>query len=295
MSKCEGKLREAPTQIQAHEALKDLKIKLHPPRNMGRGFKDPKLDPFVRIRMESMQSMLHFYTTPQFFTYDKWGASACQAAISTGRGRYCAHQLTKLLRQFIEDRTILPVNPYGNWNESMLVDEDLASDINLYLQELGNNISGNKVVEFLSRPDVKEKHGITKSISERTACRYLNTLGYRWATPKKGQYADSHERADVVWYRDQKFLPQWREIKSQMKTWTKDNLPDYSPETGCRIIAWFHNETIFYAHDRRRKSWCHKDAPAKHYAKGNSASLIVANFVSADFGWLETPDGRTAQ
>jgi hypothetical protein len=105
-----------------------------------------------------------------------------------------------LAQKLIEDWSALPIDPYGNWNESMLVDEDLASDINLYLQELGSSISAHKVVEFLAQPDVKEKHGITKSITKRTARQYLNALGFRWASPKKEQYADGHEHADVVWY-----------------------------------------------------------------------------------------------
>lgn len=170
------------------------------------------MNPFVQIRMDTMQHMLNFYTTPQSLTYQKWGASACQATVATGRGCYCVCQLSKLSWQFIADHTVLPVNPYGDWNESLLVDEDLASNINLYLQELGNNIMAQKVMEFLTQLEVKEKHGITKSISERTAYHYLNTLGYQWKSPKKGQYADGHERADVVWYHDHKFLPQWRDI-----------------------------------------------------------------------------------
>ena len=297
--KRDGKLREAPTQIQTLEALTKLKAKLHPPRKTGRGYKDPELDSFVRKKMEGMQSMLHFYTISNSSTYKKWGASALQAAISVGCGRYCACQLAKLSRKFIEDRSIVPVNPYGNWNESMLVDEDLTSDISLYLQELGNNISARKVVDFLATPDIKDRHGITKSITERTARRYLNTLGYRWASPKKGQYADGHERLDVVWYRNHKFLPQWNEIKSLMTTWTKDsdldNILEFNPVTGRCMIAWFHDESIFYAHNRRQKSWYHKDALAKPYAKGDGASLMVADFVSADFGWLESPDGKTAR
>jgi hypothetical protein len=65
-------------------------------------------------------------------------------------------QLTKLTQQFIEDQTVLPVNPYGGWNESMLADEDLVSDINLYLQELRNNITAWKIVEFLAWLEVKD-------------------------------------------------------------------------------------------------------------------------------------------
>jgi hypothetical protein len=164
-----GQLRQAPTHVQAMGALKSLKATLRPPRKKGVRHKDPKINPFVRVRMEGMETMLNLYTNPQSATYQKWGASACQAAISLGQGQYCACQLARLSRQFIADHTILLVNPYGNWNESMLVNEDIASDINIHLQELGKNISAKKVVEFLARPDVKERHGITKNISERTA------------------------------------------------------------------------------------------------------------------------------
>ena len=60
----------------------------------------------------------------------------------------------------------------------MLVDEDLVNDINLYLQEIGNEISASKVMEYLACNEVKEHHGITKPISERTAQHYLIALGY---------------------------------------------------------------------------------------------------------------------
>lgn len=60
-------------------------------------------------------------------------------------------------------------------------------------------------------------------------------------------------------------------------------------------MIWYHNESIFYAHDRRGKHWFHKDAPARPYAKGDGLSLMVGNFVSADYGWLKAPDGRSAR
>jgi hypothetical protein len=71
----------------------------------------------------------------------------------------------------------------------------------------------------------------------------------------------------------------------------KDNEPEPTEMQGKHVIAWFHNETIFYAYDRRKKGWYHKDAPAKPYTKGEGASLMIADFVSADFGWLQSPDG----
>jgi len=91
----------------------------------------------------------------------------------------------------------------------MLVDKDLCNDINLYLQEIGKQMSAKKLMDFLAHKDIHSKHGIKKPISKRTAQRYLNTLGYRWSTPKKGQYVNGHEQEDVVYYREQVFLPQW--------------------------------------------------------------------------------------
>jgi hypothetical protein len=289
-----GKEREAPQQSDAQKAREDLQKLLKPPRKTGAEYIDPGLDPFVRSRMEGMLSLLIFYTDPRSQTHKAWGASSLQAAIAMSRGRYCAQQLRRLTRQFIKDRTVLPINPYGQWNESMLVDEDLANDINLYLQEIGKEISARKLMEYLARDEVKERHGITKPINERTARRYLNALGYRFTTPKKGQYADGHEREDVVYYRQQQFLPEWRRIQNRMESWVAaDVLPEYGPKMpGLRVIAWFHDETIFYANDRRKKGWYHKDAPAKPYAKGEGASFMVADYVSADFGWLRSPDGQ---
>ncbi|GLB37418.1 hypothetical protein LshimejAT787_0404690 [Lyophyllum shimeji] len=287
-----GKLREAPTLLMALQALKDIRNELQPPRKTGAGCHDPGLDVFVRTRMEGMRTMLNFYTNPESATFGKWAASSYQASISLGKGRYCARQLRKLGRQFIDDRTVLPVNPYGDWNESMLADEDLMYDISLHLQELRKEITAEKLVEYLARDDVREKHGITKAISARTARRYLKALGYRWKTERKGQYADGHEREDVVEYRNNKFLPQWKEIESRMRNWTTENLPEFGPSVpGRRVIVWFHDETIFYAHDRRKKGWYHKDAPAKPYKKGEGASLMIVDYVSADFAWLRSPDG----
>jgi hypothetical protein len=78
-----------------------------------------------------------------------------------------------------------------------------------------------------------------------------------------------------------------------MHSWTKENIPEAANADlqGRCVIVWSHDESIFYAHDQRKKGWYHKDAPAKPYMKGEGASLMVADFVSADFGWLQSPDG----
>jgi hypothetical protein len=119
----DGKLREPPTVCLAQKAAEDLRKLLHPQRKKGPGYYDPGLDMFTRTRLEGMQSLLNFYTNPQSLTYEKWGVSAHHAAISLGHGKHCATQLCLLVRQFIKDRTVLPSNPYGKWNKSLLADE----------------------------------------------------------------------------------------------------------------------------------------------------------------------------
>ena len=67
----------------------------------------------------------------------------------------------------------------------------------------------------------------------------------------------------------------------------KDNLTASEPSTpGCCVCAWFHDETIFYAHDWHHKTWYHKDASATPYAKGEGASFLVTRYVSANYGFL---------
>ena len=284
------------SQADALAALEDLKKILSPRRDTGRGFKDPEIDLWRRARFEGMNSMLHMFTNQQSYTYDQWGVSACQTAIGMGRGRHCARRLCELNRAFIADREILPVNPYGDWNESLLVEDNLVNEISIYLLSLGKEITALKLQDFLCRAEIKEKYGIDRDISHKTACRYLQALGYRYQLAPKGQYADGHEREDVVTYCKEVFIPKWKKFMHRMASWDKD-LKEHLPSgEGRRVIVWFHDESVFYAHDRRKKGWYHKDASAKPYAKGEGTSLMVADFVSADFGWLTLPDGsRSAQ
>jgi hypothetical protein len=296
--KLAGNIRTSPTQQEALAVLADLKPLIRPKRQTGPGYQDPELDIWTRARLEGMQSMLFMYTNSKSQTYNNWGASSFQTAIGMGRGRHCARRLRQLCRGFIHDRKVLPVNPYGDWNESMLVDENLRNEISIYLLSIGNEISAKKLMDFLHQPDIKEKYGIERSISHKTACRYLNSLGYRYKAAPKGQYADGHEREDVVFYRENIFLPQWQRIQDRMAGWDEqqvDAIPDVNPDAvppRREVIVWFHDESVFYAHDRRKKGWYHKDAPAKPYAKGEGASLMVADFVSTRFGWLRSRDGK---
>lgn len=140
----------------------------------GVGYKDPDISAFTRNRLIGIQTLLNLYVTPvEGGTYAHWGASARLAAHGLGRGKHCAHVLAALAWE------VLDVNPYGEWNDSMLADEDLANDIRLYLQSLGKEITADKLVQYLNSPEVRVEHGIDKPVSLTTARRYLDELGYR--------------------------------------------------------------------------------------------------------------------
>ncbi|KAJ7083739.1 hypothetical protein B0H15DRAFT_802771 [Mycena belliarum] len=145
-------LAVAPDITSAKAALTDIELVLRgKSRGKSGGYIPPDFSPWVRVRMEGMRSHLAQYSNPNSVTYGQWGQSAHQAAIAAGR----------------------------DWNQSMLADEDLANDVCEHLQELGKFITAEKLVDYLSREDIMDKHGLDKSISVRTARRYLTELGYR--------------------------------------------------------------------------------------------------------------------
>ena len=113
-------------------------------------------------------------------------------------------------------------------------------------------------------------------------------MGYQWQLCPQGQYVDGHERldVDVVVYCENIFLPAINELEPKIWKWGCDGKEEDSLENGHHTVLWFHDKSTFYMHDRRNKRWVHKSEKAKPYAKGEGLSLMVADFVSADYGWL---------
>ncbi|KAI6096038.1 hypothetical protein F5141DRAFT_1191132 [Pisolithus sp. B1] len=184
----------------------------------------------------------------------EWGKVALQTACYHERGEYFSHCLTCWTQAYIHDRT-LPFQKSNHHALSQIEDEELAADIKLYLQSLGKYIQ-------------------------------------KW-----GQYSDGHEHDDVVHYCQNIFLPEWSSIELSLWNWKYDDPnQEYSPPTtspsSCHVVVWFHDESTFYANDCHKVRWEHISEDALPQPKGEGASIMVSHFISPDYGFLHSPDGK---
>ncbi|QRV74793.1 DDE superfamily endonuclease [Ceratobasidium sp. AG-Ba] len=276
----------------ASYALEKLECILRPSKEAPPGFIPPKLDDMFSIRrLTSMAACLRFYCNDVL----KWSLTYSSeiAALGNGYGIRFGRRLLVFIRTFINTDN-LPENQYGTWNASVLEDEDLATEISDYLTETkGRYMRAEDILEYLQRPDVKTRFGLDEPPCLRTAQRWMKEhFGLRWGQDPKGQYVDGHEREDVVDYRNNVYVAIWNDLERRMRWYDSKTMEEHAPNLapGERpVMVWFHDESMFYANDRRLTRWVHYLEKAKPYAKGEGASIMVADFVGID-GWLAGVD-----
>ena len=283
-------IRSSPSRVSATSAVMNLEFILRPPRLSGKGYRRAKLDQNLQTRIEDMLSVLHL-----FLTDNQWIKASQQTAVAKGRGPYYGRILRHWIRGFILNPASLPTNAWGSGTTCRLDTEDgLQEELRNHLQGIGKYVKAEDLAEYLGRDDTRTRYGATISISITTAKRWMAKLGYRWADTPSGQYVDGHERADVVEYRQNVFLPAWFAKEHQLRVWTEENIdkPATVSDNQRRKVSWVHDETVFHAHDRRERRWVPDTETAVPRPKGEGASLMVADFVSADYGWLRSPDRK---
>ncbi|KAK0421688.1 hypothetical protein EV421DRAFT_1746614 [Armillaria borealis] len=186
------------------------------------------------------------------------------------------------------------VSCYGKHNSSILEDEDLADEIHLHLQGLGKYIKAQDIINYLAQPSVQAQLQTKKTISLCMAQNWMHRMQYQWKKEPKGMYSDGHKHDDVVDYRQMKFLLQWVLLDQWCQWWDKngEEIPCsfIAAPDGKIVIIWRHDESIFYANDRCLTCWVHAKETAKLYTKGEGVSMMAADFVSPDYGWLRAKD-----
>ncbi|KAI6007104.1 hypothetical protein EDD15DRAFT_2383955 [Pisolithus albus] len=102
----------------------------------------------------------------------------------------------------------------------------------------------------------------------------MHKLGYQWLRSHHGQYTV--------------FIPQW-------KVWLNDGITEEIVAVQGNsqpVLAWHHDKSMFYANDHCHSGWVHTDAGADPHPKGEGESIMVSNFVSCEYGWCRSPDGK---
>jgi hypothetical protein len=166
----------------------------------------------------------------------------------------------------------------------------------------GCYITASDVVELVSGPVMQEKFtrsGISRtSISERTACHWLQQLSWRYGAMHNGMYLDGHEHEDVVEYRNA-FVARWKVYEKRFHTWDSGGV-EHRPQNAFpveggqfRLILVTHNESVFYQNDFRKTHWIASTSKAAPLPKGDGQSIMVSDFLTTEWGRLldVTPDG----
>jgi len=154
--------------------------------------------------------------------YSWWNASLI-ASKAAEHGVNHARNLRSWIRQFLHSEK-LPLHRYGTYHSSILDNEDFAQDIQLHLTEIAKEgyIRAQDVVDYVATPGVQAKLGSKgRSISVRTARRWLWKMSWRYARKRNGMYIDGHERDDVVAYWNG-FLERWKEYEKRFVIYDND-------------------------------------------------------------------------
>ena len=104
-----------------------------------------------------------------------------------------------------------------------------------------------------------------------------------------GMYIDGHEREDVVAYRSW-FLAEYEKLERRMRRYDRDGKIDKLPELqeGERVIREVtHDESTFYANDRRKQGYWHPEEARKPVQKHEGVSIMVADFLTPEIGRLK--------
>jgi hypothetical protein len=183
-----------------------------------------------------------------------------------GTGSYFARQIRVLARHYQLFEQLPEEKRGGTGGRSLLKDERVQAAAKTYLLGVPlGEVTPRKFHRALTK-DILPTLGFTvkAGLSERTARRWLLTLGWRRTRVKKGVYMDGHERPDVVEYRDNVFLPLMASFERRMAQWKPEGPglvrvePDLRPGEK-RIIAVFQDESCFHANEYKGTVWC---APA---------------------------------
>ena len=248
-------------------------------------------DIILRTQLDHLDRFLSTYATGR-----GWTGTADYTAAILGQGISSSRQLRVWGKNFIRDRSALPYHNHANSGCSSLLDNiDFVEELLAHIANIGTYVSAQAITDFLKKPEVANRYHIPKPVALMTARRWMSKLNFSWRQPPKGTYLDGHERPDVVHYRQNIFLPALAQLEPNIRAWDRDNLTYLIDPSSLSLtrpnVLWFHDQCIFYQNDQRKCRWVHVSEKPLPLPKGEGVSLMVSDFISADYGWLCSPDG----
>ena len=254
-------------------------------------------DKLLDVRITGMVGTLNLYLDPEL-SYS-WREASLLISKAAGHGMNHARNLRRWILKYLNSGKF-PLHRYGHFNSSILQDEDIAQAIQLHLLEIGKTgyIWAQDLVDYIAKLEVQEKlAGKTcTTIHHRTACHWLKKLNWWYTRKKNGMYVDGHERDDVIQYRNE-FIGRWKEYEKRFLKFDNDrnqtNQLNGFPVAQIgrfQIILVTHDESTFYANDRRKTKWIHTSQTAVAEAKGEGQSIMASEFCVPEWGRLHDGD-----
>jgi hypothetical protein len=246
-----------------------------------------------------------------------------RAAESQGfASHWGGRQLRSWTRSWINKRE-LPISLKGRHAKaySLLSDPAIATDLRAYVRSNKWAMNPEKLSQFTQKeliPPVAEKYlneivhdemprGLKKyielelfprihmkvgrGISLPTARRWLHREGFRYISHKKGLYFDGHDRADVVDYRQNGFLPKMKALEPRLVKYVVGDVEkeQYVPPQNYvkrRLVLCAHDEMTAQAHDGKEKSWVLEDQHMLR-KKGVGRGIHKSDVICSTIGWLK--------
>jgi hypothetical protein len=152
--------------------------------------------------------------------------------------------------------------------------------------EMPNGLKRYLELELFPRVALK----VGKGISLRTARRWLHQEGFKYTAHKKALYYDGHERADVIKFRQEVFLPLMAEYRAQLVEYKVGDVDtEVSKEATnyvlCRLVLCAQDEMTSQTNDGQPKSWVLEGEHALK-KKGVGRGMHQSDFICSTFGWL---------
>jgi hypothetical protein len=249
---------------------------------------DKELDVIFQARISAMVGVLNLFLDPGLsFT---WREASMIVAKAQGHGPTRARSIRAWILDFVREGT-LPLHSYGYARQTVLEDDEVLQEIQGELSERakGGVIKAEDVCEIVASEKVQNlftRLGVHKpGISKTTAHRWLAKLNWRYSIKKNGMYIDGHERDDVVAYR-QAFVYRWAEYEVRFPFWDDNGNPLPHRTDLCPLILVTHDESVFFQNDERKTCWSHQDSRPAPKPKGEGQSLMVSDFLTAEWGRL---------